>query len=89
MADYAPKYQPGEDVTYQGEANRWNAREDHSWVPLRPELVVEVEYDQMEGDRLRHAGRVKRWRTDKDPQDCTYDQLEVPARYDLGDVLAR
>ena len=52
---------------HAGEPNRWNAREDHSFVPLRPELVVEVEYDQMEGDRLRHAGRVLRWRTDKAP----------------------
>jgi ATP-dependent DNA ligase len=82
-------YRVGDDVTYSGEPNRWNAREDHSWVPLRPELVVEVEYDQMEGERLRHAGRVLRWRPDKGPQDCTYDQLDVPARYDLADVLAR
>jgi ATP-dependent DNA ligase len=82
-------YRLGDDVVAQGEKNRWNAREDSSFVPLRPELVVEVEYDQMEGDRLRHAGRVLRWRTDKAPQDCTYDQLEVPARYDLSDVLAR
>ncbi len=79
----------GPDVTHEAEPNRWNQRTDHSFVPLRPELVVEVEYDQMEGDRLRHAGRVLRWRSDKDPKDCTYDQLEVPARYDLGDVLAR
>lgn len=78
----------GEDVVHQGEANRWNAREDNSFVPLRPELVVEIEYDQMEGDRLRHAGRLLRWRPDRRPEDCTYDQLEVPARYDLDDVLA-
>jgi len=82
-------YRVGDGVTAQGEKNRWNAREDNSFVPLRPELVVEVEYDQMEGDRLRHAGRVLRWRADKDPRDCGYDQLEVPARYDLSDVLAR
>ncbi|HEX2806052.1 MAG TPA: ATP-dependent DNA ligase [Kineosporiaceae bacterium] len=82
-------YRLGEDVTQAAEPNRWNQREDHSFVPLRPELVVEVEYDQMEGDRLRHAGRVLRWRTDKSPEQCGYDQLEVPARYDLTDVLAR
>ncbi|HEY6798749.1 MAG TPA: ATP-dependent DNA ligase [Kineosporiaceae bacterium] len=82
-------YRVGADVTAEGEKNRWNAREDSSFVPLRPELVVEVEYDQMEGDRLRHAGRVLRWRTDKAPRDCAYDQLEVPTRYDLSDVLAR
>ncbi len=72
----------------EGEKNRWNAREDSSFVPLRPELVVEVEYDQMEGDRLRHAGRLLRWRPDREPAQCTYDQLDVPARYDLDDVLA-
>jgi ATP-dependent DNA ligase len=82
-------YRLGADVTQAAEPNRWNQREDHSFVPLRPELVVEVEYDQMEGDRLRHAGRVLRWRTDKAPELCGYDQLEVPARYDLTDVLAR
>ena len=82
-------YRVGADVTAAGEKNRWNAREDNSFVPLRPELVVEVEYDQMEGDRLRHAGRVLRWRTDKAPEQCGYEQLEVPARYDLSDVLAR
>ncbi len=78
----------GSDVTYRGEPNRWNQREDHSWVPLREELVVEVEYDQMEGDRFRHAARVKRWREDREPRSCGYGQLEVPARYDLRDVLA-
>ena len=82
-------YRVGADVTAAGEKNRWNARDDNSFVPLRPELVVEVEYDQMEGDRLRHAGRVLRWRTDKAPEQCGYEQLEVPARYDLSDVLAR
>lgn len=89
LLDMLQEYRVGEDVTYSGEPNRWNAREDHSFVPLRPELVVEIEYDQMEGDRLRHAGRVLRWRTDKSPEQCTYDQLEVPTRYDLKDVLAR
>lgn len=78
----------GADVVHEGEKNRWNAREDSSFVPLRPELVVEVEYDQMEGDRLRHAGRLLRWRPDREPAQCTYDQLDVPARYDLDDVLA-
>lgn len=75
------------DGTRSGEPNRWNAREDHSWVPLRPELVCEVTYDQMEGDRFRHAARFVRWRQDKDPEQCTYDQLDVPLSYDLSDVL--
>ncbi|MFN8074860.1 MAG: ATP-dependent DNA ligase [Kineosporiaceae bacterium] len=81
------EYRTGE-ASMSGEPNRWNQREDHSWVPLRPELVVEVAYDQMEGDRFRHAARLVRWRPDKDPEQCTYDQLDVPARYDLADVLA-
>ena len=58
-------------------------------MPLRPELVVEVEYDQMEGERFRHSARLSRWRTDKSPSQCTFDQLEVPANYDLAEVLAR
>lgn len=71
-----------------GEPNRWNQREDHGWVPLRPERVVEIAYDQMEGDRLRHVARFVRWRPDRDPESCTYDQLDVPVRYDFADVLA-
>lgn len=71
-----------------GEPNRWNAREDHGWVPLRPEKVVEIAYDQMEGERLRHVARFVRWRPDREPESCTYDQLDVPVRYDFGDVLA-
>lgn len=78
----------GEDVVAQGEANRWNRRIDHSWVPLRPERVAEVAYDQMEGDRLRHAAHFLRWRPERSPEECTYDQLEVPVRFDLADVLA-
>ena len=82
-------YRVGPDVTAPGEPNRWNARQDHSWVPIRPELVVEVEYDQMEGARFRHAARFLRWRPDRRPEECGYDQLEVPVRYDLAKVLER
>ncbi|MGW0173591.1 ATP-dependent DNA ligase [Rhodococcus sp. NPDC003322] len=78
----------GEDVVHDGEASRWSAGKDRQWVPLNPELVVEVAYDQMEGDRLRHAARFLRWRPDREPRSCTYEQLEVPVRYDLADVLA-
>jgi ATP-dependent DNA ligase len=80
-------YRVADVASAPGEPNRWAAREDHSWVPLRPELVVEVEYDQMEGARFRHAARFLRWRPDKQPRQCRYDQLEVPVRYDLADVL--
>ncbi len=71
-----------------GEPNRWNAREDHGWVPLRPERVVEIAYDQMEGERLRHVARFVRWRPDREPESCTYDQLDVPVRYSFENVLA-
>jgi ATP-dependent DNA ligase len=70
-----------------GAVSRWNAGKDLSWVPLRPELVVEIKYDQLEGRRLRHTGQFLRWRPDRDPLSCTYDQLDVPVRYDLGEVL--
>lgn len=71
-----------------GAQSRWNAGKDLSWVPLRPERVVEIKYDQLEGRRLRHTGHFLRWRPDREPRSCTYDQLEVPVRYDLAEVLA-
>jgi ATP-dependent DNA ligase len=70
-----------------GAVSRWNAKKDLSWVPLRPDLVVEVGYDHMEGTRFRHTTQFKRWRPDRDPQSCTYDQLERPVRFDLADIL--
>lgn len=76
------------DEPTPGEATRWRSGADRSWVPLRPERVIEVNYDQMEGMRFRHAARFLRWRPDKPPRECTFDQLEVPVRYDVTDVLA-
>jgi ATP-dependent DNA ligase len=70
-----------------GAVSRWNAKKDLSFVAIRPELVVEVAYDHMEGTRFRHTAQFRRWRTDRDPASCTYDQLESPVRYDLGQVL--
>lgn len=67
--------------------SRWNARKDLSFVPLRPERVVEVRYDHMEGDRFRHTAQFVRWRPDRDPQSCTYEQLEEPVSYDLARIL--
>ena len=61
-----------------GETSRWNAGKDLSFVPLRPELVVEVRYDHMEGARFRHTAQFSRWRPDRTPQSCTYEQLERP-----------
>lgn len=69
------------------EASRWNAGKDLSFVPLRPELVVEVRYDHMEGERFRHTARFTRWRPDRDPDTCGYEQLEPPVRFDLAEVL--
>ena len=72
-----------------GAKSRWSQGKDLSWEPLRPELVVEVAYDHMQGDRFRHTAQFRRWRTDKKPRDCTYAQLEVVAaaraRGDLRD----
>jgi ATP-dependent DNA ligase len=77
----------GEVVRGQGEPNRFTARKDSSFVRLRPELVVEVRYDQLEGHRLRHAAQFVRWRPDRDPRSCGYDQLDRPVAYDLDAVL--
>ena len=70
-----------------GAVSRWTGGKDLSWHPLRPDLVVEVGYDAMEGHRFRHTTQFKRWRPDRTPESCTYDQLERPVRYDLADVL--
>ncbi|WP_163504810.1 ATP-dependent DNA ligase [Fodinicola acaciae] len=70
-----------------GAVSRWNSAKDLSWVPLRPELVVEVGYDHMEGTRFRHTTQFKRWRPDREPRSCGYEQLERPLSYDLTEVL--
>jgi len=68
--------------------SRWAAGKDLSFTPLRPERVVEVRYDHMEGIRFRHTAQFARWRPDKDPTDCTFDQLDEPVSYDLSEVLS-
>ena len=70
------------------EASRWNPGKELSFVPLRPERVVEVRYDHLEGRRFRHVAQFVRWRDDRDPRSCTYAQLEETVSYDLADVLA-
>ncbi|MGN6128886.1 MAG: ATP-dependent DNA ligase [Nocardioidaceae bacterium] len=70
-----------------GTQSRWSAGKDLSFVALRPERVLEVRYDHMEGNRFRHTAQFKRWRLDRDPRSCGYDQLEEPAGYDLAEVL--
>jgi ATP-dependent DNA ligase len=71
-----------------GEGSRWKAGKDLSFVPLRPERVVEVRYDHMEGVRFRHTAQFVRWRPDRDPRSCTYEQLIEPVKFDLEDVLS-
>lgn len=78
----------GERTPRKSETSRWNAGKDLSFVPLRPERVVEVRYDYMEGERFRHTTQFVRWRPDRDPASCTYEQLERPVTFDLAEVLA-
>ena len=68
-------------------ASRWSAGKDLTFVPLRPERVVEVRYDHMEGTRFRHTTQFVRWRPDREPRSCSFDQLEEPVSFDLADVL--
>jgi ATP-dependent DNA ligase len=84
--DWAAHMQ-GERTPRKNEVSRWNAGKDLSFVPLRPERVVEVRYDYMEGERFRHTTQFERWRPDRDPRSCTYAQLERPVRFNLADVL--
>lgn len=71
-----------------GAGSRWSAGKDLSWQPLRPELVVEVAYDHMQGSRFRHTAQFRRWRTDKRPRDCTFAQLEVVPPHELRLIFA-
>jgi ATP-dependent DNA ligase len=82
----APEGTPG--TRMPGAISRWSAGKTLEWEPLRPELVVEVGYDAMEGDRLRHTARFLRWRPDRDPRSCDYSQLERPVRFDVDRILA-
>ena len=70
-----------------GAMSRWSQGKDLSWEALRPELVVQVAYDHMQGSRFRHTAQFRRWRTDKTPTDCTFEQLEVIAPHELKDIF--
>jgi ATP-dependent DNA ligase len=90
LADLEPLREGDEPV--DGEPSRWNSAADKRWIPVRPEKVCEVAYDQMEGNtahgqRFRHAVKFRRWRPDREPQSCRFDQLDAPVNYDLYDVL--
>ena len=71
-----------------GAQSRWSRGKDLSWEPLKVELVVEVGYEHMQGSRFRHMAHFRRWRTDKRPKDCTYEQLEVVPPHELATIFA-
>ena len=82
QVDATPQRKPGA-------VSRWSAGKDLSWEPLRPELVVEVAYDHMQGGRFRHTAQFRRWRSDKRPRDCTFAQLEVVPPQELSEIFTR
>jgi ATP-dependent DNA ligase len=75
------------DGRMPGAPSRWNAKKDLSWEPLKASRVIEVAYEHMQGNRFRHATRMLRWRDDKTPAECTYEQLETVAPYELASIL--
>jgi ATP-dependent DNA ligase len=77
----------GDDVRTPGGESRWSAGKDLSWVPVKPGVVIEISYDQLTGDRFRHATRFERWRPDKDPEDCTFSQLKLPEGPGFSSIL--
>ncbi|RZI95301.1 MAG: ATP-dependent DNA ligase [Microbacterium sp.] len=87
LAPLVERDDAGDAVTGETDRSRFSGSKDVSFVRLRPERVLEVRYDQLEGDRFRHTVQFERWRPDREPRSCTYDQLDTAAAYDLGDVL--
>jgi ATP-dependent DNA ligase len=85
--NWAAQQPEGTRTPRSSEYSRWNVGKDLSFVPLRPERVVEVRYDHMEGPRLRHTAQFVRWRPDRTPASCTYEQLEEPVSYSLSAIL--
>jgi ATP-dependent DNA ligase len=81
------RQEDGTRTPRKAEGSRWSGGKDLSFTPLRPDRVVEVKYDHMEGDRFRHTAQFVRWRPDRDPRSCTYEQLEEPVKFDLATVL--
>jgi ATP-dependent DNA ligase len=88
LDDAVMRDENGEAMTGEGERSRFSSGKDVSFVRLAPTMVAEVRYDQMEGDRFRHTVQFERWRPDRDASSCTFEQLETPVAYDLGEVLA-
>jgi ATP-dependent DNA ligase len=81
-------YEEGPGHRIPGAQSRWSQGKDLSWEPLRPELVLEVAYDHMQGSRFRHTAQFRRWRSDKKPSDCTYAQLEVVPPQELSAIFS-
>ena len=81
------EHEAGQRTPRAAMASRWNADKDLSFIPLRPERVLEVRYDHMEGPRFRHTAQFVRWRPDREPRSCTYAQLEEPVSFDLAEIL--
>jgi ATP-dependent DNA ligase len=77
-----------EQARAPGGQSRWSTGKDNSWVPVKPGVVIEVSYDQLEGDRFRHASRFHRWRPDKEASQCTTEQLERPEGADFREVVS-
>ncbi len=87
-ARWAAAGSEGSGQRLPGGLSRWNATKDMSFEPLRPELVVEAAYEHLQGSRLRHTARFRRWRPDRDPRSCTYDQLETAVPMELGTIFS-
>jgi ATP-dependent DNA ligase len=83
------KQEEGTRTPRSSQYSRWNVGKDLSFIPLRPERVLEVRYDHMEGPRFRHTAQFVRWRPDRTPESCTYAQLEEPVGFDLASILGQ
>jgi ATP-dependent DNA ligase len=93
LANHPWKQWAGDELAEMGQRipggqSRWSQNKDLSWEPLRPELVAQVAYDHMQGSRFRHIAQFRRWRLDKKPTDCTYEQLEVVPPQELFEIFA-
>jgi ATP-dependent DNA ligase len=86
--DHPWKWGAAQGQRVPGMQSRWTGKKDLGFHPLRPVLVAEVKYDHMQGDRFRHVASFVRWRPDREPSSCTYEQLERPVRFDVASVLA-
>jgi ATP-dependent DNA ligase len=87
LVDELAPLRTGEGPREPAETSRWSTGKDLSWEPLRPERVCEVKYDHLQGDRFRHATTFVRWRPDKPPEECRYDQLEAATPFELAKVF--